>query len=264
MFEVVLKSNVFFLNDMIWALHGAVGRSTDWLDFAAALKRVPERSSSSSSPEAAEVRRLDLWRFLDCCPMSLEAAGVAIAGQIARIDPDPILVGYSMGGRLALHALLADPQMWRAAVIVSAHPGLTSEPERVVRRKSDAEWSALALKGEWSNFLRKWDEQAVLGGGVQMADRMELKQRRVSIARSFVDWSLGAQQDLAPSFKEMKCPVLWVTGERDAKFTTLAQQAVAHFPQGEHQMISDCGHRVPWEEADKFAKCCGEFFAELP
>ena len=109
---------------MIWALHGAVGMAADWRQFAAAMPS-----------HLGGVRRLDLWRFLDCCPMSLDECGRALAEEIKRIDPEPTLIGYSMGGRLALHAMLNQPGLWKSAVIISAHPGLKNESDRVERRK---------------------------------------------------------------------------------------------------------------------------------
>ncbi len=243
---------------MIWALHGAVGRAADWLGFSADV-----RKDSAVAAAVGEVRRLDLWRFLDCCPMPLGKLGDTLAGEIARVDPDPILVAYSMGGRLALHALLAKPQMWRGAVIVSAHPGLSSELEREDRREKDGEWSAMALKGEWSDFLKKWEGQGVLNGAGEMPDRRVLKGRRASVARSFVDWSLGAQADLTDRLHEIECPVLWVTGEDDVKFTKLAKKAVAEMPHAEHQIIAGCGHRVPWEQSEVFSKHCRHFIQDL-
>lgn len=238
---------------MIWALHGAVGMAADWRGFALEMR--------DAHGELGEVRRLDLWRFLDCCPMPLEKFGATLAAEIERIDPAPVLLGYSMGGRLALHALLARPDLWKAAVIVSAHPGLEDESARKARREKDATWSALALKGDWPGFLNQWNAQGVLGGGA-MPDRTSLKSRRASVARSFIDWSLGAQQDLSPRMQEIPCPVLWLTGERDEKFTKAGQSAVPFLPRGEHQVITGCGHRVPWEKPPEFAASCQRFFAK--
>ena len=235
---------------MIWALHGAVGSSADWRGFAREIRTLPG--------DLGEVRRLDLWRFLDCCPMPLEKFGNTLAEEIIRIDPAPVLLGYSMGGRLVLHALLAQPELWKAAIIVSAHPGLGNDAERAARRERDAQWSALALKGKWSDFLGKWNAQSVLGGS-EMPGRSALKERRTSIARSFVDWSLGVQKDLKPRLHEIPCPVLWMTGECDEKFSTIARSAVPLLLHGEHQMISSCGHRVPWEKPEEFAGACRRF-----
>ena len=236
---------------MIWALHGAVGSASDWKNFAISMRA-----------DGEEIRRIDLWRFLDCCAMSLEDCGRALSEEVARIDPEPVIVGYSMGGRLALHALLAKPDLWKAAVIVSAHPGLNSETEKAERRAKDAEWSALALKAEWSDFLDQWQQQGVLEG-VAMPDRTELKSRRASIARSFVDWSLGIQKDLTKELASVTCPVLWLTGERDVKFTRLAESAITQLGSGKHVTIPECGHRIPWEKPEVFSKECRVFLNQL-
>ncbi|MDG1357582.1 MAG: alpha/beta fold hydrolase [Akkermansiaceae bacterium] len=233
---------------MIWALHGAVGMAADWRYFA-----------DTMPAHHRGVRRLDLWRFLDCCPMSLDQCGRALAEEIKRVDPEPTLLGYSMGGRLALHAMLNQPGLWKSAIIVSAHPGLTQEAERVARREKDAEWSALALKGDWSDFLSKWNDQDILGGSGEMPDRLQLKDRRVSVARSFVDWSLGTQADLTAEFAKITCPTLWLTGERDVKFGALGEQVAPLLASGRHQVIADCGHRIPWEQPKAFQQACLEF-----
>ncbi|NWK57179.1 alpha/beta fold hydrolase [Verrucomicrobiaceae bacterium N1E253] len=241
---------------MIWALHGAVGRPADWLGLSDALR-------AHGLPLRGEVRRLDLWRFLDCCPMPLSQFGDTLASEIARVDDEPILIAYSMGGRLALHALIARPELWKAAVIISAHPGLQEESERAVRRAQDAIWSARALKGDWREFLEQWQAQSVLADGPAMPDRMQLKDRRTSVARSFVDWSLGAQQDLRPQLRAVSCPVLWLSGARDEKFTALAEEVVPFFQNASHQVLEDCGHRVPWEKSEAFAGVCVQWLEAL-
>ncbi|GAA5482815.1 alpha/beta fold hydrolase [Haloferula sargassicola] len=222
----------------IWCLHGAVGMAEDWRGFA-----VPGWA----------VKRVDLWRFLDCCPMPLEAFGKALNEEAAAVSGRKVLLGYSMGGRLALHALLAGGP-WQAAVIVSAHPGLEDAGERSARLARDAEWAAAALKGEWRDFLSRWNAQPVLGGDAALPDRMKLEPRRNPVARSFMDWSLGAQEPLGERLGEIRCPVLWVAGERDGKFRALAERAAGP----EKWIAPGAGHRVPWESPE-FPGIVGEF-----
>ncbi len=258
----------------IWCLHGAVGMAEDWRGF--------------SVPGWA-VKRVDLWRFLDCCPMGMAAFGKALNEEAAAVSGRKVLLGYSMGGRLGLHALLGEAgggspprrpaasrrsHPWDAAVMVSAHPGLESRDERVARREKDAEWAARALKGEWQSFLGEWEGQPVLkdGGsriadcGLEMADRAKLEGRRRSVARSFVDWSLGAQEPLWGRLEEIACPLLWVAGERDGKFRGLIEEACRRAaattacpePEQRSWIAPGAGHRVPWESAAFPAKV-GEF-----
>jgi 2-succinyl-6-hydroxy-2,4-cyclohexadiene-1-carboxylate synthase len=165
-----------------------------------------------------------------------------------------------MGARLGLHALL-DGGPWDAAVLVAPHPGLESEAERVARRESDAEWAGRALRGEWRDFLAAWNAQPLLAASEARPPVAEARRREV--ARSFVDWSLGAQEPLWDRLGEIHCPVLWCVGERDGKFRALAERAVGLLPRGELWVAPEAGHRVPWDAPEAFAARVGEFLERL-
>ena len=165
------------------------------------------------------------------------------------------LLGYSMGGRLALHALLGNGHPWQAAVIVSANPGLESAAERNARQAADAAWAAKALAGNWQEFLAEWNAQPLLADAEIRAPQAtgSLVTRRREIARSFVDWSLGAQEPLWDRLREISVPVLWVAGENDAKYLAMAERAVAEMPRARLAIAPDSGHRVPWEAEEWLA-----------
>src|SRR4051794_22462088 len=67
-------------------------------------------------------------------PASLAAT---LAYLAALVDVPHVLAGYSMGGRVALHAALARPQLVQRLVLVGAGPGLATEAERAERRAAD-------------------------------------------------------------------------------------------------------------------------------
>lgn len=228
---------------MIWCLHGAVGQAADWNEFSRSLAAQNKVS-----------RAVEVWRFLECEGLSLTEWAAAFNAEVrAAGEKENILVGYSMGGRLALHALLQAPELWQKAIIVSAHPGLTEEREKLERMADDAGWAGQALTADWSQFLAKWDAQGVLQGAPapDPDPRIKLVNRRRAIARSFMEWSLGKQADLSARFSEISCPVLWLTGSRDLKFTQLAQQVVPLFRNGSHELL-ETGHRLPWEDSTAF------------
>lgn len=229
----------------LWCLHGAVGQAADWREFA-----IPGWS----------VKRVDLWRFLDCQPMSLPAFGRALNAEAAATADRKVLVGYSMGARLALHALI-DQGPWDAAVLIAPHPGLATEAERSARREADAAWAALALTGEWRDFLATWNAQSVLAASRPLSPAPE--GRRREIARSFIDWSLGTQEPLWEKLQDIHTPILWCTGELDPKFSTLADRATERLPHVEAWSAPGAGHRLPWDAPEAFPARVREFLERV-
>lgn len=236
-----------------WCLHGAVGTAADWRGVAKQL-----------AATAISSRAVDLWRFLECAPMTLPDFGTALnaeaGGEVFRGNGRALL-GYSMGGRMALHALLANNPPWQAAVLVSAHPGLEAAAERAARLASDAEWAGLSFGGNWQEFLAAWNAQPVLGTTAirDEAAARHLVTRRREVACSFVDWSLGTQLPLWDRLGEISIPVLWIVGEQDEKFKALAERAVRLSPRAQLAVAPAVGHRVPWETEGWFAATVARF-----
>lgn len=236
-----------------WCLHGAVGVAADWRGVAKRL-----------AAAAIGTRAVDLWRFLESAPLALPEFGKALnadaGGEVFR-GSGRALLGYSMGGRMALHALLESGHPWQAAVLVSAHPGLDTAAERAGRLEADAVWAAQAFGGDWQQFLQAWNAQPVLGT-TAMRDAQaarSLVTRRREVARSFMDWSLGAQQPLWDRLGAITIPVLWVAGAQDEKFRALAERAASLSPRARLAVAPACGHRVPWENEAWFAETTAHF-----
>lgn len=226
-------------------LHGAVGMAADWQSTAQALAGCKISS-----------RAVDLWRFLECTPMPLDSFPAALHAEVAggASLKRQALLGYSMGGRLALHALLEPGAAWSAAVIVAANPGLEDVQERESRRAADAVWASRALSLPWLEFLEAWESQALFRSSIPRHAGMaqSLAKRRREIARSFVDWSLGAQKPLWERMGSIQIPVLWICGERDEKFCQLGGRAVSQMQDARLAIAPDAGHRVPWENPEWF------------
>jgi 2-succinyl-6-hydroxy-2,4-cyclohexadiene-1-carboxylate synthase len=180
------------------------------------------------------------WNFL-------RDAGFAI--ETPKLDAIPprgdTLVGYSLGGRLALRALLAGAQYERA-IFISTGLGIEGEPARAVRRASDEAWAHRFESEEWNAVIDAWNAQPVLAGP--------------SLPRSFSDydsralreWSSGALPPVASRLHELTIPTLWIAGTRDTKYVAEAQRAASLARDARVAIVEDAGHRVPWERPDAF------------
>ncbi len=206
---------------MIVALHGNLGSTKDW-----------------DSLDLPKLHAVDLWQ-------QSHLNFIEFAHELkVRTDPGSVLMGYSLGGRLALHAMAMYPEHWSRSVILSAHPGLCCVEDRLARRSSDQVWAKRARKMEWREFLEKWNEQPVLENETVSANQISLENRRLEIAAAFENWSLGMQEDLRSSLQKFTAPVLWVTGAKDQKFTRLGREMEEVFGDFCHEVIPDCGHRL--------------------
>ena len=176
----------------------------------------------------------------------------------AAVAPPAALISYSMGGRLAIHCLLASPRSFRAAVIISAGLGVESENEARKRRESDEMWARRFESEEWQTVVSAWNSQPLFAGSPEPL-RQESEFRRDALAHALRAWSAAAHPPLAPRLPSITTPILWVAGERDAKYVAEARRAVAALPNAELWICPASGHRVPWEQPQLFVQRVTQF-----
>ena len=158
-----------------------------------------------------------------------------------------VVLGYSMGGR---HAL-AEAHRYRKAVIVSA--GLNVPDE--ARRARDEAWARRFESEEWESLMGAWNAQPVFGG--HAIERDERDYDRAELARQLREWSPAVLPP--PRLEEIATPILWIAGERDAKYVEVAHRAVSRLPHAEVWICPDAGHRVPWEQPKAFVRRLRDF-----
>lgn len=204
---------------MITAIHGFLGQGSDW-DF-------------------------------------LREAGFAI--DTPRLDAIPsqgdVLVGYSLGGRLALRALLAGARYQRA-IFVSTGLGIEDETARAVRRAADQAWARRFEHDAWTALMHDWNAQPVFGGYAVARDERDYD--RTALAHALRDWSPGVLPPVAPRLHELSIPTLWIAGALDAKYSAEAARGAAR-SRGEAMIVGGAGHRVPWEAPDTLSEMIRSF-----
>lgn len=217
----------------LYALHGCLGLPSDW--------------NALPIPHHA----IDLFK-VSPFPVTLKEWGHHFNDSIHK-EPHSlnILLGYSLGGRLALHALLEREDLWDGAILLSTHPGLKTDAEKQLRLKEDAMWAQHFLNDPWQDLMQRWSKRDVFKGSV-MLPRNEEDFSRKDLAYAMQEWSLGHQEDLRPALQHLPIPLLWLTGERDAKFTAVGHTIQLNCPQSNIKVLKEAGHRVPWDSPNDF------------
>jgi len=170
----------------------------------------------------------------------------------------PILLGYSLGGRLALHALLANPSLYKGAVIVSAHLGLKNPQERKKRLAADKQLAVKLLDMPFQAFCESWDAQAIFQGSPKMI-RKEQDFDKEALIHALTAWSLGNQEDLQPQIEALSVPILYIAGSQDTKYVEIAKNLKLKSPFSKIEIVKESGHRIPWQSKEIFIKLLSEF-----
>lgn len=183
-------------------------------------------------------------------------AGLVEGAELLAVDREPGLwIGYSMGGRFALHLALAHPELVERLVLVGAHPGLDSSDERDARLAADTDRAATIIVDGVDSFLGDWLELPLFAG-LAVADRdleARAKNSVEGLASSLLFAGTGAQQNLWPRLHELEMPVQLVVGELDEKFRAVAEaSAEAIGSNAEVTVISGAGHSAHREKPDAF------------
>lgn len=224
----------------LWALHGFLGQASDW-DFLReplAAKGVKLEAVDLYSRENSHCRAF--WDWAE-----------KFNRRVSRKPGPHYLLGYSLGGRLALHALLENPKLWKGGAVVSAHPGLVDRADRIMRAKRDLAWVDQFLHDPWSDVIASWNAQTVFAGSFDRS-RGEKDFSREEVARMMKTWSLARQGDLRPYLRRLPIPVLWAVGQADGKFRDLAKQAQGENENIQVAVVDEAGHRVPWDQPERF------------
>lgn len=171
------------------------------------------------------------------------------------VGDDPFdLVGYSMGGRIALAYAVRNPGRVRRLILESASPGLETDEEQARRRAEDETLARMILEEGMEAFVERWERlplfetQRALPGAVLAAQRARrLLNREVALAASLRFLGTGSLPSYWDSLEELTCPTLLVAGELDAKFRNVATRMAGRIPDVQVAFVAGAGHAVHLE-----------------
>lgn len=239
-------------------LHGFLGTADDWR----AIADVPEFADWATHPTDLLIP----WGEED----SAGSWYVAVDMMAAQLHENTILVGYSMGARVALGCALDTDTPLRGLVLISGSPGL-AEDERASRKAHDDVISQrlLGLDGpaDKSDFLNQWYRQPVFADltDEQIAELIRYRQGFDSDRQSRLmsAYTVSKQPNYWNRLAELQVPTLVITGQRDTKYTEIATRFAERCPTAKLSIVADAGHNVVRENSEAIVECLAKFAAEI-
>ena len=244
-------------------LHGFMGSAWDWRDVIAAIEGehrclavdLPGHGSSLGLPPDA---------------YTIEGSARALLDLLDGLEiTRSTLVGYSMGGRLALYLALRHPERCSGLFLESASPGIEDPAERQARRRADEERAARLESGDLASFLDDWYRQPLFAS---LARREELLENTIEarlrndpgeLARSLRGVGAGRMPSLWGELAALRMPALAVAGELDESYVEISARMAARSPRVRAAGVPGAGHNVRLENPDAYLASLKRFLGAL-
>lgn len=241
-------------------LHGFTGSAATWSPYAGRWQGFTtvavDLLGHGRSDAPADAERYRMERCVGDLVAVLDRLGLGRAAAL----------GYSMGGRVALHLALAAPERLWALVLESASPGIADPQEREARARSDAALTALIERDGMEAFVAYWQELPLFASQRRLPEsvRADLRSQRLGndpqgLAGSLRGMGAGAQEPVLHRLGEVRVPVLLLAGELDATYCALAREMAAALPDARVEVVREAGHAVHLEQPEAFASAVAAF-----
>jgi len=247
----------------ILLLHGFMGSRADWADTISALDEhyycvapdLPGHGASVGLPPEN---------------YTIEGATRALLSLLDELDVERLaVVGYSMGGRLALYLALRHPERCSGLFLESASPGIEGAAEREARRRADEERAKRLVAGDFETFLADWYQQPLFASLARQERLLEkiIEARRWNkpdeLARSLRGMGTGNQPSLWEDLVGLRVPALAVAGELDEKYVGIARRMAARNRRLRTAFVPGAGHNVRLEAPEAYLALLQDFLESL-
>ncbi len=243
----------------ILLLHGFMGSASDWRGIIAAFEiehrcvavDLPGHGSSLGLPPAA---------------YTIEGTARALLDLLDGLEIiRPTLVGYSMGGRLALYLALRHPERFSGLFLESASPGIEDPAERRERRRADEARAGRLESGDLASFLDDWYRQPLFASLARREGVLEetigarLRNDPRELARSLRGMGAGRMPSLWGELAALRMPALAVAGERDERYVGISARMAARSPRVRAAVVPEAGHNVRLENPEEYLAALKSF-----
>lgn len=242
-------------------LHGFTGSITNWQHL------IPKLAESHTVIAIDILGHGDTAKPQDSTLYTMAQIAVDVVGLIRALTVAPVtLLGYSMGGRLALYIAAHYPDIVRRLILESSSPGLADKAERDARRERDNTLADNIDQFGINWFVDYWESLPLWQsqGTLPQAKRDALRRQRLTnaphgLANSLRGMGTGVQPSLWSKLRDVYQPTLLLTGEEDAKFVDINRRMQALMPSALLTVVPDAGHTTHLEQPEFFVRQVAAF-----
>jgi 2-succinyl-6-hydroxy-2,4-cyclohexadiene-1-carboxylate synthase len=241
-------------DDSAFFLHGFTGGAADWVPVVSLLSKKYNYylvdlvgHGKSDSPKEK------YYYFIDSIVKQLKEIITSISNN--KI----VLVGYSMGGRIALNYALQIRSLLKGLILESATWGINEENLRKERILQDEKLAEFIDNNPIDKFIDYWMNKDLFNTQKRFSNeklsqirKHKLENNKTGLSNTLRCSGTGSMKPLYNNLKDIPVRTMLISGELDTRYTDINDQMVKLFTNAEHKIIKNAGHNTHFEEPNRF------------
>ncbi|MFC0290988.1 2-succinyl-6-hydroxy-2,4-cyclohexadiene-1-carboxylate synthase [Bombilactobacillus bombi] len=169
------------------------------------------------------------------------------------------LVGYSMGGRLALGLAISAPQLIAQLFLENCTAGIADRQKQQSRQHQDALLAQQLRQKSLEQFIDNWENLPLFASQKNLSTKLQQQirlqrqhQNPLALAASLEGMGTGVMPNYWPQLAQLTLPTTIITGDLDAKFQKITAQMTALLPHAHRFVVTNAGHNVHLEQPNQY------------
>jgi 2-succinyl-6-hydroxy-2,4-cyclohexadiene-1-carboxylate synthase len=249
----------------IMLLHGFTGSRSSWTPFLPALATkyhvvIPDLPGHGESFVSPNIYNMTMNVTAQDLKEILQRLGIKHTG----------ILGYSMGGRLALHMQLYAAELVDFLILESSTAGIANFGERIERRQKDDSLAGKIESRGLTWFVDYWSNIPLFSAHSRLPSAVKERERQIrlshnpyGLAQSLRAAGTGRQASLWPVLPYYRAPTLIIAGEDDEKFQAIGRHLHRQLSRSQFIVIDGAGHTTHLEQPERFSTAVTDFLQTL-
>jgi 2-succinyl-6-hydroxy-2,4-cyclohexadiene-1-carboxylate synthase len=231
-------------------IHGFLGSSESWNPILAGLSQrydcfAVDLPGHGGSPAPSDRHAYRIERIVDHVVSEMDDSSIGPC----------VLMGYSLGGRIALHVAVRRPDRVRMLILESASPGIEDQCERTIRAATDERLATMIDHKGMLPFVEYWEnlplfasQRALPETATRVIRDVRLATDPRAAAQTLRHLSPGVLPSLWTQLRDVTMPVLCLAGSLDHMYLDVAERTARSVANGVNVVIADAGHACHLEQ----------------
>jgi 2-succinyl-6-hydroxy-2,4-cyclohexadiene-1-carboxylate synthase len=247
-------------------IHGFTGNSEEWLPI---IEQLPETFNYVAIDLIGHGKSDKPVNLIYYTTESIVDQIKFIKDKLSPYNPI-ILIGYSMGGRVALSFAATYPKEIKGLILESSSAGIKNESERKKKYEEDLKLIDFINNHTMEEFIELWYDQEMFNtqrrfsnDKIKKLHKKKYNNSKIGMMNILKGFSTGIMPPLHDKLKSIPVKTILISGELDTKYTFINSRIARGFKKAKHKVVKNSGHNTHLEAPQRFIEIVTNYLNQL-